>query len=372
MFWSYRGSAVVLLCVFWAAPTRGDRVQFFVDPAPPILALVADDPSSIGELAVPIFHSDMGSTPVLINGHDHKVVEAFHDVPGMGRPLTSADIVASTFTRLTFQRPDGSSASLGTSFVRSPSYRLAPDVLRFIPTDNVQGTVFTREAMTRYRTVVLGGHVDSMDTRETNVTINTTYTDPLVGTTTAVVSAQVEFLQNASLATISPFPENDRFRMLTGSSSFVDETIYDTDLIRYEDINGVIKTIELTNATPKGQHLLAAPDEIGSWLELIKRPGDTVNPGSPSMRVDILDKHGLTFGLQGFLLDTMDPAADSLSVWLEVPNVPDMITSGSQFAIDYRITAVAIPEPGSLVLTVVGGLFVAAAFARRRARTRRP
>lgn len=315
---------------------------------------------------------------MLIHGHDHKVVEAFHDVPGMGRPLTSADILANTYTRLTFQRPDGSSASLGTSFVRSPSYRLAPDVLRFIPTDNVQGTVFTREATTRYRTVVVGGHVDSTGARETNVTINTTYADPVVGATvppegraTAVVSTQIEFLRNASLATTWPFPENDRFRMLTASSSFVDETIYDTDLIRYEDLGGVIQTIELTNATPKGRHLLAAADEIGSWFELIKRPGDTVNPGSPSMRVDILDKHGLTLGLQGFLLDTMAPAADSLSVWLEVQNMPDTITSGSQFAIDYRITAFAIPEPGSMALTVIGALFVAAAFARRRARTRR-
>jgi len=295
------------------------------------------------EPPVPIFHNG-----VLINGTNHQIVEASDQVPSTSSfPLTLADIHANTYVRVTYQKADGTTGQLGTSIVGSASFRTADDVFHFVPTVN-RGDVFTGGAV-RYQSTI-AGQFGSLAT----TTTSRTFPDPIIGRTTVGLTVGIEATENLNLKTGAPFVGNDRFRVVTASSMFADSTQFDANIIRYEDSSGNIQVIALGNATPRDQHLLPAPDEIGDWFELVKTPGSTWFPDSPTIRVDITDKDGLQLGLQGFLAASTDPTDDSLNVWLEWMDAPNVISDGISINVGFQIVSVP-PSTADPVIGNFGG-----------------
>jgi hypothetical protein len=314
------------LLVSASVPVVAGTIEFHSSDS---LALVAND-GGVLETAVPISHNG-----TLIDGHNHKVVEAFDQVPGTGSfPLVFVDLHANTYLRNTYQTAIGG-AALGTSVVGSTSFRTTAG-LQFIPTvisSNVATGVFGRYSSE------INGNFGSQAT----IFTTRTFPDPLIGKTTVGLTIDFTADQNINLAT-GGFAGNDRFRMMTVSSMFSTSTVYDADMIRYEDVNGDIHTLQLTNATARNSHLLAAPDELGGWIELIKSPGSTWFADSPTIRVDLTNTNGMRLGIQGFLAGTTNPNDDSLSVWLEWLDAPNTITAGTVVGIEVDVVASGDPD----------------------------
>jgi hypothetical protein len=202
------------------------------------------------------------------------------------------------------------------------------------------------------------------------------FPDPPIGETTVEVSVTFTANEDITLATGPAFEGNDRFRMLTVNSMFLSEDQFDSTALRYEDSEGNVQVFELNESTPVNQHVFAVPDELGGWFEIIKTPGSTWFPDSPTLRVEVVDDGGLTLGIQGFLARDADPSPndDNLSWFVEVLDAPDTIPAGSAFTTSYQVTAVppaAVPEPstmGLLAIAVGAGIVVAG---MKRSPTRR-
>ncbi len=294
------------------------------------LALRAAD-GGVLEPAVPIFFNNS-----LIGGHNHKIVEAFDQVPGTGSfPLVFVDLHTNTFLRNTYQKPDGSGAALGTSVVGSASFRTTSG-LQFIPTVT-RGDVTATSAL-RYASQIVGDFGT-----QASLTTTRSFPDPIVGKTTVGLTVDFTSDQNINLVT-GFFTGNDRFRMMTVSSMFSTSSVYDADMIRYEDVNGDIQTLQLTSATARNSHLFSAADEVGGWIELIKSPGSTWFADSPTIRIDLTNTNGMRLGVQGFLAGTTSPNDDSLSVWLEWLDAPDTIATGTNLGIEVDVVATGDPD----------------------------
>ncbi|GAB4108433.1 MAG: hypothetical protein Kow00105_15480 [Phycisphaeraceae bacterium] len=294
-------------------------------------ALRAAD-GGVFEPAVPIYHNG-----TLVGGHNHKIVEAFDNVPGTGSfPLTFVDLHANTFLRTTYQKANGQTGALGTSVVGSASFRTSAG-LQFIPTVT-RGDINTTGFFGRYFSQIVGNFGT-----QASLTTTRSYPDPVIGKTTVGLSVQFTADQNIPLVGGS-FTGNDRFRMLTVSSMFADPSVFDADMLRYEDAQGNIQTLRLSSSTPRNAHLFAAPDEVGNWIELIKNPGSTWFPDSPTIRIDLTDKGGLRLGVQGFLAGTTNPNDDSLSVWLEWLDAPDTIPAGTTLGIEVDVVGEGDPD----------------------------
>ncbi len=321
------GLMTVCLQGLAVGPLYADTTEFFNDGS---LALVAADAAL--ESPVPIYHNG-----TLIGGHNHKVIEAFDQIPGTGSfPLVFVDLHANTFLRNTYQKPDSSGAALGTSVVGSASFRTGTG-LQYIP-DVTRGDVFTNGFFGRYYSQIQG-----VFGSQASLTTTRTFPDPVVGKTTVGLTVDFTADQNINLAT-GFVTGNDRFRMLTVSSMFSSPTVYDADILRYEDINGDIQTRQLSGTTVRGSYVLPVADEVGGWIELIKSPGSTWYADSPTIRIDLTDKGGMRLGVQGFLDGTTDPNDDSLSVWLEWLDAPDMITAGTVLGIEVDVVATGDPD----------------------------
>lgn len=314
---------LAVLTISGFTPVRAGDVTFYDDGE---LVLRAVD-AGVFEPAIPIYHN--GS---LVSGGDHKVIEAFDRVPNTGSyPLTFVDLHANGFLPSTYQRADGTTASLGTSVVGAASYRTSSQ-FNFIPTIHY-GEVFTNGSV-RYESRITGQYgsrADYLSTRE--------YPDPPIGQTAVDVHSRFTARRSIRLHTDPYFVNNDRFRIMTVSSMFANDTVFDANAIRYEDDEGDIHLIDLTNNTPRNAHLLNQAVEIGGWFELIKGSGSTWFPDSPTIRIEILDKHNRTLGLQGYLAGATDPNDDSLSVWLEWLGAPNRIRRNTQVQVDYRVLA---------------------------------
>jgi len=301
---------------------------------------------------------DLGLLPVfynqnLIGNTNYQVVEAFDHVPGAPSwPLTFVDQYANTFLRLTYQKPSGGTGDLGTSVIGTASFR-TPGGLQLIPTVT-RGDVVTG-GVSRYQGT-MQGFFGPQANQQASLLSTRTFPDPPLGLTTANLSISFGALQDIPLATDSIFVGNDRFRTVTLSSMFANSSQFDANIMRYEDVQGTVKTLLLNDSTPRGGHLLAAPDEIGSWLELIKSPGSLWYPDSPSIRLTILDKGGLRWGIQGFLDNSTTPSDDSLSVWLEWLDAPNTIPAATTLNTTFSVSAFAVPEPSSLALLLTAGL----------------
>lgn len=342
--------ATLLFAVgFISAASEAAEVKFYDDGE---LGLVAATRSGIAEPPVPVFHN---GSPV----GGFQTVEAYDRVPGTGSyPLTLSTVVANSALRLTYQKLDGTSGHLGTSVIGTPSFR-TPSGLELIP--SVARADVTTGVPERY-CVAVQGHYGT----GAQVTSTSAFPDPIVGKSSAKLDLAFTAVTDIALAAGKPFVGNDRFRMLTLSSMWYSASVFDANLLRFEDSLGTIRTFALTAATPRDAHLFAAPIEVGSWIELVKTPGSTWFPDSPSIRISIGNTGGMRLGLQGFLAATTHPNDDSLSAWLEWLDAPDVINAGTTLSANFAITAFPVPEPSAYLMLLAGGAMLLVTLRRRR------
>ena len=123
---------------------------------------------------------------------------------------------------------------------------------------------------------------------------------------------------------------------------FSDSLNYDANTLRYADPSGAVHAVRMGDDTPRDAHVLSRAVAVGTWFELVKEPGSRWFPDSPTIRVNIERTTGIgRLGVQGYLAGTRDPNEDSLSVWLEWLDVPEVLKVGSSLEIDLKITATA-------------------------------
>lgn len=298
---------------------------------------IVDDPSSfraeakelptIVEPPVPIFRQGL-----LIGGANHQLVEFFDAVPNdSGFPSTFVDIIANTFVRATYQTPNGASGAYGTSVLASPSFRDAFG-LKLLPTV-LRGDILLG-GPSRYESTVA-----AQFGADAKVTSRRRFPDPETGRTVVDLDVAFDATRDIRLASGTPFAGNDRMRLLTISSMFADERQYDANYVRYDDLTGVVRTLTLTGATARDRHLFDSPVEVRSFVEVGKTLGSQWFGDSPTVRVTITDKGGKRLGVQGFLAGTRLPSDDSLSVWLEWLDAPDIIPAGTRLQAGFQMTA---------------------------------
>lgn len=349
---------VLLLVALWlvagaSSECRAGRFSFLERTS---MKLDVSDPQGVVEDAIPIYHDGE-----LIHGHNHKVVEAFYRVPGTdSTPAVLADLVSNTFYRPTYLKEDGTGGTFGTSLISAPSFRtnsrffLVPDVSR--ADVDVRRGVYGSELAYSFGDRAAGTASRSLE-------------PPDGPRTTVHVSADFEAQRNIFLSTDARHERSDRMRMLTVSSMFSDNDEYDANLIRYESKSGFVRELRIDENTDRGDHLFSRALEVGSFIEIVKEPGSIWTPDSPSIRIDLPESNNLRLGLQGFLDESKLTSDDSLSVWLEWLDAPDVIAEGTALSMEYSVTAfapgsVAIPEPHSHVLLV--GMLLLLTSRRRR------
>lgn len=304
------------------------------------LGVVAAMRSGIVESPVPVFHNRS-----LVGGF--QTVEAYNRVPGRrSYPLSLSTVVANSALRLTYQKLDGTSGPLGTSLIGAPSFR-TPSGLELIPT--VVRADVTTGVPERCRVAIHGDYGSGAQ-----VTSSSAFPDPIVGKSSTKLDVAFAAVTGITLAAGQPFAGNDRFRMLTLSSMWSSASVFDANLLRFEDSLGKIRTFALSAATPRDAHLFAVPIEVGAWIELVKTPGSTWFPNSPSIRILIGNAGGMRLGVQGFLAATTKPSDDSLSAWLEWLDAPDVINAGTTLCASFAITAFPVSEPAYLEVNRVG------------------
>jgi exo-beta-1,3-glucanase (GH17 family) len=269
------------------------------------------------------------------------IIEINDQVPDSSSfPTTWADIIANGFLRLAYQGPGGPPVNFGTSVVGSPSFRLGPSGdFRFVPT--VTRAEVTANGVNRLQ-ITLTASFDGLAT----VTSTRSFPDPVIGKTITGLEVEFRTLDTISLASGPLALGNDAFRLVTASSMFSTRSVYDASVLRYESADREIRTFRLTEDTPRDNHLFdSGPVDVGSWFELVKEPGSTHFPDSPTIRVQIddLQMDGSTFagrvGLQGFLAADLASSADSLSVWLEWVDVPNPIPANTMLSTRFTVSA---------------------------------
>jgi len=295
----------------------------------------------VAEPAIPIYHND-----ALLEGIGYHGIELYDGTPGgAGYPLTFVDLVANSFVRATYQKPDGTSGSLGTSFAATFSYRPAQggEHLLYVPTtERAEVTTGGSDRYTDRVTAHFGSAASVSSTR--------TFPDPSLAATTVVVANTLLATEEIALATGLARTRGDVLRSGTLSSMFADAQQFDASLLLWEDRSGNVHHLSLSESTPRDAHLFIAPQEVGPWIELVKGAGSTWFPDSPTIRLSITGSHGLRLGLQGFLAASQNPNDDSLSVWIELLDSPSAIAQGSRYAMEFAVSAVApLTDPSTYV-----------------------
>jgi hypothetical protein len=323
--------------VLWAllagAPARPTEYTFLDDGT---VALTCRTLDTLAEPPVPVFldgaRVDDPSTP----GEDLCHAIDFNDsVPGAESfPTTWVDVCSSGFLRLTYQKPDGASACLGTSAVGWVSFR-TPAAFHLVPTVE-RVDVFTGGPQ-RIQTRITARFQDESGDPIATVTSTRTFPDPPVGST--VSDLRIEFEAQREIALDPTQLGNDVLRPLTVSSMYTGPDRFDADAIRYQDPNGAEQVLSVTGE--RTGHLLSSPAQLGSWFEVGKGMGSIWSWDSPSLRVEILQTEGLTgrLGLQAFYLQTGNPNDDSLSIWIESIDAGSSIPAGTRITGHFRLTA---------------------------------
>lgn len=300
----------------------------------------------ISEPAIPLYHNlkriDCGNTP----GPDlFDAIEIFDHVPAgtCAFPQTWVDLISITYFRSTYQtnnRETGCGAQFGTSVVGSASYRKAKRTsceFRFLPTVT-KADVFTDGIDRQDRILIsLRGNFGT----EATIVSTRTYPEPNFEISETTTSLNIEFQADQEIELCPSRQGSDTFRFLTVSSMFSSSTVYDANLLRWEDPNGEVHSFRLTDETPRPAHLLPANTELGCWLELVKETTSSWNPDSPSIRVEVAecDQVPYQLGIQGYLAEACDSNADSLNVWVEWRDVPKPILKGTVATLQLTITA---------------------------------
>jgi hypothetical protein len=309
-------------------------------------SLILKQGQGIRERPVPV---TWGGTPLgeaAVPGSNlFNVFEIYDQTPGTSYfPLIWTDLVANTYLRSTYQTATGPGASLGTAVIGSPSFRARGQAIRLVP--EVTGADLSAAGMVRIQNT-LQARFGSIAT----VKSVRSYPDPVVGRTTTRVSVSFEVLQDIAL---EPRERgNDAFRLLTVASMYSSDQLYDANVLRYAGPSGAVQPIVRISDLLKASggtrpfHLFRydgpdhkAPD-LGAWFELVKEPGSGWFPDSPSIRIELGDRSPDLgrLGIQGYLDRSDFPSEDSLNVWVEWLDAPEVIRAGTKLDLAFTIIA---------------------------------
>jgi hypothetical protein len=308
------------------------------------IGLVLKQIRGVSEGPVPVSLARAGElTSSLGNFNAIEIYDQTPDKPAF--PLVWSDIVANGYLRSTYQKAEGPSAAMGTSVVTSLSYR-SPGLLHLVP--RVTNALLTTGGADRVRNE-LEANFSPDRALVASIRSIRSYPDPIVGRTMTGLSLRFEAVSEIALDAAQR--GNDAFRLLTLSSMYSDKNVYDTNVIRYEDGDSKVHSVRLADLLDRRRgkrafHLFPEGDTphpvvLGRWFELVKEPGSTWFPDSPSIRVEIGDRSGVPggLGIQGFLADTTLPTEDSLSVWIEWMDAPNPVPATTKLDLNINIVA---------------------------------
>jgi tetratricopeptide (TPR) repeat protein len=319
------------------APARLRRVAAQAPPDVKIelgrRAIIAR-PSGTAEPPVPVFRD---GNPLQVDPAGRparfKIVEIYENATTTRDfPLIWADLVSIGYFRSTYQKPEGPGARMGTPVVGAPSFRPASEPLKFIPQ-------VTRADLTVGGPDHLRVKLAARFSSQADVEASRTYPPTAAGRST--MDLTVKFVARESIKLDRDLRGFDAFRLLTLSSMFASIDQYDANLLRYEERGATVRTLQIDRSTRRNARLLPRGVELGSWFELIKTPGSRWFPDSPSIRVELAQRAQVPgrLGIQGYLVDSDNPNDDSLSVWVEWLDAPELLAPGTTLGLGARVIA---------------------------------
>lgn len=286
--------------------------------------------TGVTEPPVRVFHRGR-----LIDRREQRVIEGYLKTGTRpNRPLLFADIPANTYLRLTYAKSDGIfSGTLATSVVGCHAFRSPSGELDLTPVVS-KATIHASGKRQGYRSVLLASFPGLAD-----LVLERRLLSAKKNRTAFRLESHFTAVSDIPLATGTTFVGNDRFRILTVSSMYAGSTRFDADFIRILGADGQIVTLDLREGVSRDAHLFENPVAVGTWFELVKGRDSTWNPDSPTIRVNVGNRDGLRLGVQGFLTSSTDPNEDSLSVWLEWLDAPDVVPAGTSHTITFEVIA---------------------------------
>lgn len=254
-------------------------------------------------------------------------IEVFERVSHQhGHPQTIADLVSNAYFRLTYQKPDGTSATFGTSVIGAPSIRIENGTFHLIPTVSEANVNLGDPDRLK---VSLSGKFEDL---ACVTSVRKYENDAAIYRTTMQFEVTFMALQDISMNRFRL--GNDVFRLFTISSMYSASHRYDGNLIRYKGREGT-KTLDLRKVEGRGRYLFKTPQPT-SEIDLVKEigsmgsPNTPGSPDSPSINAKVISTSIPVNGLavQAYLDASPDINDDSLSVWLEWTHCPPVIPEG--------------------------------------------
>jgi len=319
--------------------------------------LILTDMPGVIEGSVPVTINDKrvdtGSTPVTGDNLFNLIqVQVQDQSKGASPTILWSDLVANTFVRPTYQKPEGSSAPFGTSVVASPSYRTS-EAFRFVPRVTKANLVtISAKPDERLRSEVWLDAVFQSGRRSDSASIRSAHRYLAPASNGTGTFFHLDFEAKEDLVLDPKELGKDAFRLLTLASMYSNKEKFDANVVRYEarTEQGCADppkkvTLRIGDAMARDAFLLPHRTELGSWFELVKEPGSIRwNPDGPSIHVQDIKFTGMgekeRLGIQGWLSKDTDPCASSLNLWVEWLNAPEVVRSGTKLAVEFLVIAV--------------------------------
>lgn len=337
----------------WRIP-RLDRLEERVTPVTlfdnGVVALIAENRGDIAEPSVPVYFRGVSLGP-------YNVIEGHQRVGRTGSyPLVWSDVVANGYSRLTYSKADGTTATLASSLIGSVSYRTSTS-FNLIPTVSRVDVDVVNNVASVQITAAFG----------TDATQIVTYQHPLSALGRTVTNGTIAFTAAQDINLDSTLLGKDALRLVSISTMWTAAGGYDTSAVSFTDSTGARQRLLLAD-TSGDSHLFTTPYPLattGATFTAVKQPGSPWSPDSPTVQLTVTaatltppsgSAGRLAVGLEGWRQNSTDPRDDSLSLWPEVLGAPATLTAGSR--IDVRFQAVATPPqtlPAALAAPVLLG-----------------
>ena len=274
-------------------------------------------------------------------------VDIYENVDKNHSPLVWSDRVANTSFRSTYQKAELAGSALGTSIIGTASFRRSGEPIDFFPqVHRVELTKLGSDPLRSATSASFGSLADLTSVR--------TFAKPVVGRTTTQLAIDLTTRQPLRLDTREA--QSDVFRLMTLSSMYSDDEHFDASLLRFEDQNHQVRELALRDLIPRGRHLFLDEGgqgravKLGRWFELVKQSGSDWFPDGPSIRVEVQEVRGAVrqLGLQGWLAESKVPSVDSLRVWVEWLDAPEVVPEGTHLGLGVVATATPPEELDSM------------------------
>lgn len=281
------------------------------------------------------------AVPTEVNGKysgEFQGIEIYEKVDKKANfPQTVADLVCNSYFRLTYQKPNGTSATFGTSIVGSISYKSSKENLRLIPA--VDKAEIRTDKNGQIKTTVIAKFEEKAKLSLTRI-----YTQrATIGNT--VMRTRINFNAMEDITLDSLRLGNDCFRLMTLSSMYSSEEAFDANILRYK-LEEKMNEFPIQSLKNRERYFFVSARPTTEF-ELIKKLGsrgklhEPGSPDSPSVRVKVLKSSVPTseLAIQGYLSESSDLDSDSLTVWLEWVKCPAVIPQGTSISVEMEVSA---------------------------------